>query len=197
MKLLKALASLAVLLSTFGCTAELKIDDSSSKEASPITWTECSQETGDHPCNISLTDQEGEVWDLYENYGKTIVLDFSTEWCGYCQLSATTIQSLQDAYSEEGVIFVTVLVEDRYGNPASADLVTNWSNHFGISAPVLAGSRDLLSTDTSAGWPVVAYPSYFFIDEKMTVGSTQRGYGDDALRSALDSLLASYNTAEI
>ena len=190
MNLFSKLLTTAFLCLNIGCTAELKVESNdSASEPNPITWTECSQDAGDHPCDFTLENHDALTWSLYENYGSIIVLDFSTEWCGYCQRSAQTIQALQDLYADDDVIIVTVMIEDRYGNPANTELIQNWATHFGITAPVLAGSRDLLSTDTRVGWPVTAYPSYFFIDREMVLKFNQRGYSDEGIRMTIDSML--------
>ncbi len=190
MNLLRKIVMMTALFSSVGCTAELKMRDTAAVEKSPITWKDCSQQVGDHPCDFSLLDQNGADWTLYDHFGSIIVLDFSTEWCGYCQRGALTIQDIQDEYAENDVILVTILIEDRYGNPASPELLTAWSTHFGIDAPVLAGSRDLLSSDPALGWPVTSYPSYFFIDRGLTLRSNQPGYSDAGLRAAIDSMLS-------
>ena len=44
-------------------------------------------EIGDKACNFRLTDQNGETWDLYTHIGDVIVIDFSTIWCGPCQMA--------------------------------------------------------------------------------------------------------------
>lgn len=189
MNLLRKIVMMTALFNSVGCAADLQAEDTA-VEKNPITWEECSQRVGDHPCDFSLLDQNGSSWSLYDNFGSIIVLDFSTEWCGYCQRGALTIQEIQDDYTEDDVILVTILIEDRYGNPASPALLDLWSTHFGIEAPVLAGSRDLLSADPDVGWPVTAYPSYFFIDRELILRSNQGGYSDEMLRATIDSMLS-------
>lgn len=189
MKPLDLLTVLAFALASLGCAAELKVASEIEEEQSPITWSDCSQEIGDHPCELALTSQEEEVWSLYDNYGKIIVLDFSTEWCGYCRIGASTIQEIQDQYSADDVVIVTILIEDSYGSPADLSLIQAWANYYAISAPVLAGSRDLLSSDPEQGWPVTGYPSYFFVGRDMTLKFKQTGYSDDGLRATIDAML--------
>lgn len=192
MDLLNKLKLAVLLICTAGCTADLQFTDSSALEApSPITWSECSQTVGDHPCDLVLEDQDANAWSLYENFGSIVVLDFSAEWCGYCQVGAGTLQSIQDEYAADDVIIVTVLVEDSTGNPGSPELAERWATYFGISAPVLAGSRDLMSADPAVGWPVAGFPSYFFIDQEMILRYVQPGYSDEGLKSMLDALISS------
>ena len=135
------------------------------EEPSPITWESCSHNIGDHPCDFTLADQNGDDWNLYENYGNIIILDFSTEWCGYCQVAASEAQALQDEYEDQGVIYVTILIENSSGNPANQELVTGWADYFNIDAPVLAGSRDMLNSTTAGGWIIEGGPSFYIINK--------------------------------
>ena len=184
MSLLRLMPML-VLLGSTGCAAELE----AAEEPSPITWTECSQVVEDHPCDFTLKDQSGGDWSLYDHYGEIILLDFSTEWCGYCNLSAESIQGIADAYEEHGVTVVTILLEDRYGEPGSVELAAGWADHYGIDAPVLAGSRELINDDVTLGWPVSGFPRYYFINREMILTHGQAGYNDDGLRAVLDAML--------
>ncbi len=73
MKTLTKLLPMLALLGCASCMAELETPE---EEPSPITWDACSQAIPDHPCDMTLLDQNGEDWNLYENYGSIIVLDF-------------------------------------------------------------------------------------------------------------------------
>ena len=53
---------LLTVLASIGCAAELKVASEIEEEQSPITWSECSQAIGDHPCELALTSQEEETW---------------------------------------------------------------------------------------------------------------------------------------
>jgi len=137
-----------------------------------------------------LSDQHAKQWSLYEGWGNIQVLDFSTGWCGYCNASASTLQSIQDEYTPWGVQFITVLVEDTQGNPASPEFAAAWAEHYGITAPVVVGSRDLISDDPKAGWPINGWPRYFFVTRDLRLGSIQAGYSDGGLRNTVNAMLA-------
>ena len=182
--------TLAAMLSA--CTAQVKItgDTAPPPEASPITWTDCSQNVGDHPCDMTLSDQHARAWSLYEGWGDIQVLDFSTGWCGYCNTSGSTLQGIQDEYEGQGVQFITVLIEDASGAVATPEFAAAWAEYYGITAPVVAGSRELISDDPEMGWPINGWPRYFFITRDLRLGSIQAGYSDAGLRVTVDAMLA-------
>lgn len=141
-----------------------------------IDWENCSQQIGDHPCNLSLIDQKGNTFNLYDHHGKIIIIDFSAMWCGPCQMAAFEVEELQKKYGDE-IVYVTILVENsNYKPPTKADL-KRWAKSFGInSAPVLGGSRDLLSSDPIEGWPLTAWPQFYIIDKNMVLTESFKGF---------------------
>jgi thiol-disulfide isomerase/thioredoxin len=183
---------------TIGCPGELKVETSAPDEPSPITWTECGDDAGDHPCDFTLEDQNGDMWNLYENYGSPIIIDFSTEWCGYCQIAAANTQHVSDEYADDDLIYVTILVEDSAGNSADADTLKRWADFFGITDPVLAGSRDMLDSGDNEGWMITGWPTFFIINSEMKIDSIIRGYSDQALDQSIQNIISkeAENSAE-
>lgn len=173
-----------------GCGGCSKEEITEKEPVSPITWEDCSQEIGDHPCDFTLEDQNGDNWNLYDHYGSIIILDFSAEWCYYCQVAASESEAFMDNYRDDNVVYITIMVEDRYGDsPPSADIIDYWADYFGISEPVLAGSREMINANTAEGWPVGAWPTFFIIDREMVLRENMRGYSGNNLMTAIDSLL--------
>ena len=67
----KLIATLLIL--SLGCTAgktEVEIEEPV-EDTNPITWSDCSYQSGDHPCDFTLKDQNNEDWNLYSQYGNT------------------------------------------------------------------------------------------------------------------------------
>ena len=158
-------------------------------EPSPITWTECSQTIGDHPCDFTLKDQQGEDWSLYDQWGTIIILDFSTAWCHYCQVAAGDVSVIEDMYADKRVTWVTVLVEGFSGEPADHELITAWSANFGIDSPVLAGNRALINEDPAAGWPLGGWPTFWIIDRELVIRENIKGYSSSSIMTTVDSML--------
>ena len=179
-KIMMTLALLG-LMGCGACSANLKSElDSSNPTIDKNTWETwdtCSQNVGDHPCDFTLKDQDGKDVSLYDFYGKTIVLDFSTGWCAYCQVAAQEVQHVQDLYGESDFAYITILVETATGTDPGQSDVSDWADNFGIeSAPVLAGSRDLISSDASLGWPVSGWPTFYFINDDMEINTYLKGF---------------------
>ena len=192
--MIKKILPALLLIGCAGCNKEpIEVEI---PEPDPITWTECGYDIGDHPCDFTLKDQNGEDWNLYDNYGSLIVLDFSTEWCYYCQVAAADAQSLQDEYADEGLIYVTLMIENASGNPSDQDLLTRWADHFGITAPILEGSRDLLDSGDGEGWSIGGWPTFYFISKDMVISKTMQGYSDETMITIIDLMLVEESTEE-
>ena len=119
-------------------TAQRIIDDTQPEppDRSWVTWTECSQKPGDHPCNFSLMDQHETMVDLYDHHGKIIVIDLSSIWCGVCQNIATKGEDFVSDYGEENVIWVTILIDGlTYGVPPTLAEIQAWATNYNIAGP--------------------------------------------------------------
>lgn len=172
-----------------GCAAELEVE-TSPPEVDLVTWDECGYNVGDHMCDFSLVDQNGDEFHLYDYIGKPIVLDYSTMWCGYCQVAAQDVEQTQLDNASSELLYVTILIENQAGMPPSIADCENWSSIFGIiSAPVLGGSRDLIDTSAEKGVPVSGWPTFLFLDKEMIIKDVLRGYSKESLDYKIQSLI--------
>jgi len=138
-----------------------------SKQSSPINWEKCSQAIGDHPCDFTLKDQNGEDWNLYKNYGTPILVDFSAEWCYWCEVAARDVNKMKSQYD---FIYVTILLESRTGNPADQVLAKKWSDQHESEEPVLYGWEPEL------GWEFSGLPAFFMINKEMVITGRMEGW---------------------
>jgi len=182
-------AGLVSLFLFTGCSGKSN-PTAEEESADPIYWTECGYEIGDHACDFNLLDQNGNYWRLYDHFGEFLVLDFSTEWCGYCHLAAEETQEVQDQKREiANFWYVTILLEDMSGNsPPSEQAVERRCSHYQITAPVLFGSREMLQGD-SEGWPITGFPTFYILDDELVIREIVRGYSAESLDQAIDSVL--------
>jgi len=101
------------------------------------------------------------------------------------------VKEIADLYSEDELVYITVLVQNFAGeSPEQADLA-DWSDHFGtgdISTPVLAGDQQMISTTPADGWYVEAWPTFYFIDREMTTKMYLRGWSEAAINAGIETI---------
>lgn len=186
---------LLLLLGCPSCAAELQVD--SSQHTSVIddrpweTWDECSQQIDDNPCNFSLKNQHGADVELYDYYGKVIIVDLSTMWCGPCASMAQSADPIVAEYGSENLEWLTVIIEDEQGSPPDHDDLNRWALAHGLEGHILAGSRDLIATDPElkTGYPVAGWPTFVVIDQEMVLRHGVTGWSESILRQLLDRLI--------
>ena len=167
-----------------GCTSEFletppPIENDSGPKG-PDTWAHCGGAVGEHPCNFTFSDQNGDDWSLYDHYGDVVVITFSTGWCHWCQVVANKAQVIQDTYSEQGLIWVTVLIEADDGGEVTNEVLLSWTSTYNItSAPVLAGDRSIIDESAEVGFPVTGWPTIIVLDRDMIISHAQRGWSED------------------
>jgi thiol-disulfide isomerase/thioredoxin len=154
-----------------------------------VTWEECGGNTGDHACNVMLQDQNGDEFNLYEQFGSIIVLDFSTMWCGPCNSAGMHSQDVQDQYRDQGVLYVTVLIENGQGIPPALADIQTWVDTFDVTdSPVLVGDRTLLQS-SGGPWPLQSWPTFYYIDREMVIQDIDRGYNGEEVIYSIEWML--------
>ena len=153
---------------------------------------DCQQiDIGDKACNFRLLDQNGEVWELYDHVGEVILLDFSTAWCGPRQAAGDYTQAIQDDYADFGFQFVTVLLENKHGEPPTEFDINSWVyGHNITTAPVLQASREKMldaqdgtvPEPGTTGYLLAAFPTYIYIGKDMKFYAGHVGFSEEYVR---------------
>tara|TARA_Y100000034_G_scaffold17411_1_gene19028 strand:- start:672 stop:1304 length:633 start_codon:yes stop_codon:yes gene_type:complete len=161
------------------------------QNAPVIDWEGCSGKMNDHPCDFTLIDQYGMPWRLYEHTGDIIVLDISTIWCIACQYAAARTEENHDLYKDKGVIWVTIILENYFGQKPTLYDIKEWTTVFGIEdAVVLAGSLDLLDPLSRIGWYVDTLPLFIIINRDMLTTYRLDGLNEKQIQVWVEELLA-------
>lgn len=186
---------LLTILSTmiFSCgPAELKTTNDTAvieDDRSWLTWDECGHDIGDNPCNLVLLDHNANEVELYNYYGKVIVIDFSTMWCGICINIANEGDNLIAKYGDENVIWLTVLIENESRFDPSQDDLKRWVENFNTQTPVLGGNRNLIDMSAEVGYPITSWPTLVVIDREMVLRHGINGWNQNAIDAWVSGLL--------
>ena len=168
-----------------GCTPNIESNDPD--------WESCSENFGDHVCDFKLMDQHGNDVNLYDHYGKIIILDFSVMWCGPCQMAALDADPMVKRLGgPDKVVYITVLIEDLSGNDPDIVDLQGWATSLGVEInPVLAGSRDFLN---HTGYHITGWPTFYFIDSDMVLRDSMTGFSATKMESKVRDIMRSKDT---
>lgn len=188
---------LLFLLGCSGCVSSTENDSNQSTidDRAWETWDECSQQVDDNPCNFSLKNQHGELVELYDYYGKVIIVDLSAMWCGPCVSMAQAADPIVAEYGAENLEWLTIIIDDEQGNAPDQDDLIRWAAANNLESHVLAGDRSFIATDPDlkSGYPVSGWPTFVVIDDEMVLRYGVTGWSETMLRQLLDSLIQDDN----
>ncbi len=151
---------------------------------------QCATLSGNQICDFSAIDKNNASTALSDLYGRPIVLDLSAMWCGPCKAAAASVQSTADALGD--VTFLTVLIENEYGNPPTAEDLAQWEASYDItSEPVWGSSREIITQnpiELSDKLYLEGWPTFYFIDSDGELQDYMRGYSESEIISRLQNL---------
>jgi len=154
--------------------------------------TACGHNIRDNACDFRLLDQNDDPWRLSDYEGDVVLLDLSAMWCAPCQAAAKTAQETQNMFEPRGFHYVTLLIVDEQNDTVELHEVQAWASAFDItSAPVLQGSRDLLTSGGAPGhgYPLSSWPTFIVLDRNHDVSSGLYGFNEPYIRQMIEEAL--------
>ena len=121
-------------------------------------------ENGDTAHNFMMLDQHGDLVELYQFYGYVVVLDVIAEWCHLCEEMAPEGQAAWEELGDEGLVYITVILEDAGSGPPGDEVMGRWAETFGLTHPVVS---DL--SGEQRGYVTDGYPAVVVIDRDMSI----------------------------
>ncbi len=124
-----------VLLMVLGCwmiaTAGQKTD-STSAAASETVQTETTTEYLTH--SFSLPDGQGQIVDMADYAGQTVIVNFFGTWCHYCNQFLPILQEVQDTYADVKVILIAA---PELGSEGTIDEIQSYMDERGYDMLIL------------------------------------------------------------
>ncbi|MCB9673406.1 MAG: hypothetical protein H6734_28340 [Alphaproteobacteria bacterium] len=133
---------------------------------------------------------EVDLWDFY-NEDKPIVIDMSAQWCGPCNSVAAWLDGeslswmepmnpIRKAVRDGEVYWVTIMIQDRYGAPASKKTAKEWYRSYpSEEVPVMADSN----YDVAYYIPAAGIPAFVLLKPDLTVDDFNPNDGYQALET--------------
>lgn len=105
---------------------------------------------------FTLQTYDGGSFDLREQRGKVVLINFWASWCGPCRSEAAELEAAWQRYKDQGVVFLGIAYTDTERNAQA------YLQEFGITYP---NGLDY-QTKISAQYRITGVPETFIIDRE-------------------------------
>ncbi len=158
---------------------EKQVEETPVKEETPEPNEE--NETLSAP-DFTAYDNDGNPVKLSDYFGKPIVLNFWTTWCGYCKDEMPYFDKVYNEVKDD-IVFLMVDVVD--GVQETEEKGKKYIADSGFTFPVLYD----LDMDAAIAYGIRAYPTTIVINKDGTVfGGHEGALPEEALREVIDSI---------
>jgi hypothetical protein len=94
-------------------------------------------------------------------------------------------------WADYDLLWVTILIEDEYGDDVDASELAQWSLEHGIvDSLVVKGGRNMLDLEGLNGFPATGWPTFVFIDENLVIFHGVGGWSEEYVEQKLTEMLA-------
>jgi len=151
-------------------------------EPDPIYWEACSYQMGDHICDFTHANAADTTTNLYDHYGKIIVIDYFTEWCPYCREASEK----QEFYDSEDIVVMSIMLENQWGQEPRLEDAERWASAYELDPEyILRAGRYIVDRNGEWGPDIQAFPSFIIVDEDMIVREKIMGWSLELLQRTI------------
>jgi peroxiredoxin len=125
--------------------------------------------------NFSLKTGDGKTYELYQNKGKVVILNFWATWCGPCRQEIPDFIEVYKKYREQGVEIVGVSLDQGGWEKVNPFVKQNKINY-----PVVLGNQTMASTFGK----IQFIPTTFIIDPSGNIVGEHTGVMTKAMLEA-------------
>ena len=118
--------------------------------------------------SYSINGLDGVAHTLAEWQGKVLVVNFWATWCTPCREEIPLFVELQDQYSEQGLQFIGIAIDEP-------EAVRDFADEFGVDYPMLVGEHDVMEFGVVLGNHAGTLPYSAIIDRQGRIVSRKHG----------------------
>ena len=148
----------------------------------PLELRPMRPQPGYTPPDFTLTSVGGQVYTLSDYYGRPLLINVFTSWCGPCRAEMPAIQAAYEQHHPRGLAVLAVnATRDDYRSE-----VIDFAREFGLTFPVLLDE----SGDVARAYRVTSYPTSLFVSVDAVIAEVVYGsMSAAALERHLDGIL--------
>ncbi len=171
-----------VSLNSLTSVSTAAVADTTENETAAVEET--TSQTDLERYGFTLPDKDGNMINVVDYQGKTIVLNFFGTWCYYCNLELPDLQEIND--TRDDVVIVLIAAPGLNGE-GDVEYVENYMEEAGYDMLIL---YDMDYTVTNK-YGITGYPTSYFVQPDGTFYGYMPGYMTmDGLTEVLDTLSA-------
>lgn len=152
-------------LLVFSCSSDSgDVDQTKTSSNKQASSKPCEKESPD----IQVTTLKGNTFNMEQEEGKVILVDFWATWCKPCISSIPHLNKLYNKYKDQGFTIVGISLDQRKGRKQ----VKKVAEKLDIQYPVVMGTKKMARKFGR----ITAIPTAFIIDKSGCIREKTRGY---------------------